>query len=122
MNRISCQMRIGDVALYTFHNQRAGQGTPPAILYGIAKFVHAGGFAHDAIIDQLTTRIEAVNYPYGAIYSDTLFIGRDQQCNGTRMAGVFGYKRFDRGNESGKRPFHIRGSTPIQPCYRGLPA
>src|SRR6478672_10551217 len=47
MDGVFCQMRIGDMALYPFDDQRSRQGAAPAVLDGIPKRVHASRLPND---------------------------------------------------------------------------
>ncbi len=106
-------MRVGDVALDAFDDQRAGQRTAPAVLDHVADQLVRSGFADDAIVDCFAACLQCFHYANRAVHRYTLFIRSDQQRDRAVVFWMLREKRFNRGDECRDGSLHVCRAAPV---------
>src|SRR3546814_14334143 len=81
-------MRIGDVALYAFYGEPAGQRSASSVLYGVAQRVDGSRFTDNAIFGQFSTRRQGAANFDRAVDRRAFLVGRYQQADGALVPGV----------------------------------
>ena len=77
MNGIFTEVRVGNVRLYPFDMQFARQRTTPAVLNHVTQLINRGGFTNHAVIESLTSLLEAFAHHYCAIIRGAFFVAGD---------------------------------------------
>ena len=95
------------MALHALDDELARERTAAAVLDGVAEFVGRGGFADDAVVDDLVACPQCFHHPDRAVHRRALFVGRDQQCDRARVRRMFCNESLNGGDEGGERGLHV---------------
>ena len=84
VDRIACQLRVGDVSLDAFDRELAAQGAATPVLDHVAGALNRSGFADDAEVRRFATLAQCFAHHNGAVCGGAFFVTGEQEGNAQR--------------------------------------
>jgi hypothetical protein len=116
VDRISPEVRVGDMRLDAADGQAARKRSAAAVADRVAERILRRRLADDAIVDSLAARLEPLDDADRAVDRRAFFVRSQQKRDRAGVARALGNEGLDRDDERGDRGLHVGAAAAEKPA------